>query len=375
MKPLADALLRGERSALAKTISLVESRARRHRSDKDALLSAALPQRAASAMQTLRIGISGPPGAGKSTLIEALGGELLSRGHRLAVLAVDPSSARSGGSVLGDKTRMPTLASDRRAFIRPSPSRGELGGVARRTGDVMLLCECAGYDRVFIETVGVGQSEITVASMVDMFVLLVPPGAGDELQGIKRGIMELADVVVVTKADGELRRPAHMAATQLRSALKVLQPRSPHWTPRVLEVSAQSHKLEDGGEGREESDEAGGDGLSRAAGAHAEGRSPRRRARQSLLPADTIGAVADCFEEFQATMVGAGALVRRREAQAAHAVREHALASLLERLGEEGEVEELVESLAVEAAEGRLAPSQAGSMIAQKVLGDIGRPP
>lgn len=217
---LAEALLRGERFALSRAITLVESRAPQHRSAVNTLLTAALPQRYAGT-SSLRIGISGPPGAGKSTLIEALGNELLSRGNTLAVLAVDPSSTRSGGSVLGDKTRMPTLAADRRAFVRPSPAGGTLGGVARRTEDAMLLCECAGYDRIIVETVGVGQSEVAVAGMVDIFLLLIPPAAGDELQGIKRGIMELADVAIVTKADGELRGPAGQAASQLRAAFKV----------------------------------------------------------------------------------------------------------------------------------------------------------
>ena len=217
---LAEALLRGERAALARSISLVESRAPRHRAVVEDLLCAVLGQRKTSE-SGLRIGISGPPGAGKSTLIEALGCELLRRNRSLAVLAVDPSSSRSGGSVLGDKTRMPTLSANRQAYVRPSPNRGALGGVARRTADAILLCECAGYDRIIVETVGVGQSEVAVAGMVDIFLLLVPPAAGDELQGIKRGIMELADVVIVTKADGELRTPAERAANQLRSAFKV----------------------------------------------------------------------------------------------------------------------------------------------------------
>ena len=169
-----------------------------------------LPHRATAG--TLRIGISGPPGTGKSTLIESLGLELAERGHRIAVLAVDPSSHRSGGSILGDKTRMPRLSSDARAFIRPSPAQGVLGGVARHTEDVALLCESAGYDRVIVETVGVGQSEVVVAGLVDMFVLLIPPAAGDGLQGIKRGIMELADLVVVTKCDGGLEASARNVA-------------------------------------------------------------------------------------------------------------------------------------------------------------------
>ena len=356
---LADALLRGERVALARAISLVESRAPRHRPSIDALLSAALPRRAATVTRpVLRVGISGPPGAGKSTLIEALGSELLSRGHRLAVLAVDPSSLRTGGSVLGDKTRMPTLSADRRAFVRPSPTRGALGGVARRTQDALLLCECAGYDRTIVETVGVGQSEVAVSGMVDMFVLLVPPGAGDELQGIKRGIMELVDLAIVTKADGTLRQPASEAAQHLRSALKVLRPRSVHWTPPVMEVSAMAK----GGLGS----------LSEIAelvpaaqeGGDAEGGKPARAARRQrrLQPAQTVADVADTIERFHTAMGEAGALERRREAQAVQAVREHALQTLLERIGEEPEVEALVAQLAGEAARGVMAPSQAGAL-------------
>ena len=229
---LADRLIRGERAALARSLTLIESSARSMRPAADALLTATLHASTHSHSDVLRIGISGPPGAGKSTLIEALGLELVRRGHQLAVLAVDPSSQRSGGSILGDKTRMPHLAAEQHAFIRPSPARGALGGVARRTQDAMALCECAGYDRLIVETVGVGQSEVAVASMVDLFVLLVPPAAGDELQGIKRGIMELADVAVVTKSDGALRTAAADAAHQLRAAFKVMRPRSA-WSPVV----------------------------------------------------------------------------------------------------------------------------------------------
>ena len=223
IRQLAAAMCRGDRVALSRALTLVESKNRQKQKEASQLLSAVLPQRRA---QSLRIGISGPPGTGKSTLIEALGGELVSRGHRLAVLAVDPSSQRSGGSLMGDKTRMPTLAVNQRAFIRPSPAQGVLGGVARRTSDAILCCECAGYDRIIVETVGVGQSETAVSGLVDMFVLLVPPAAGDGLQGVKRGIMELADLVVVTKADGALEEAASTTAQDMRAALRVLRPRS-----------------------------------------------------------------------------------------------------------------------------------------------------
>lgn len=187
---------------------------------------------------TIRIGISGPPGVGKSTFIEAFGTTVVDAGHRIAVLAVDPSSSVSGGSILGDKTRMPTLSRTDSAFIRPSPGGGELGGVARRTRDAIGLCEAAGFDVVVVETIGVGQSEVAVAAMVDAFVVLVNPGGGDELQGIKRGIMELADLLVVTKADGDLAPAAGRSAADYRNALGLLRPRWQRWRAEVLTCSA-----------------------------------------------------------------------------------------------------------------------------------------
>ena len=186
----------------------------------------------------MRLGISGTPGAGKSTFIEALGRHVIEQGHQVAVLAVDPSSRRSGGSILGDKTRMQRLAQAPQAFIRPSPAGATLGGVARRTREAALACEAAGFDVVVIETVGVGQSESAVADMVDCFLLLLAPGAGDELQGIKRGIVELADLVVINKADGELLAAARRAQADYRAALQLLRPPTPGWTPEVLACSA-----------------------------------------------------------------------------------------------------------------------------------------
>eukprot|EP00126_Sphaerothecum_destruens_P001551 Sdes_comp14963_c0_seq2m3694 len=187
---------------------------------------------------SFRIGISGPPGAGKSSLIEVFGSMLTKQfGLKVAVLAVDPSSTRTRGSILGDKTRMTELSRDTLAYVRPSPTGGTLGGVARNTCDTIVLCEAAGYDVVLVETVGVGQSETAVADMVDLFMLVVPPAAGDELQGLKKGVVELADLVVVNKADGELKAPAIKAQTELISALKILQPKSEAWAPRVLAVS------------------------------------------------------------------------------------------------------------------------------------------
>ncbi len=224
----------GDRRALAQAITRVESSRADHRAEADALLEALLP----STGGALRVGISGAPGAGKSTFIEALGLHLIATGRSVAVLAVDPSSARSGGSILGDKTRMEQLTRSPRAFVRPSPTGGTLGGVARRTREALLVCEAAGFDVVLVETVGVGQSEVTVEAMVDCFVVLVAPGAGDELQGIKRGIMELADLVIVTKADGDLARVATGTAADYASALHLVRPKTPEWTPETLVASS-----------------------------------------------------------------------------------------------------------------------------------------
>jgi LAO/AO transport system kinase len=232
--PLAERVRAGDRAALARAITLVESTRPDHREDAQALLDSVVE----STGGATRIGVTGAPGAGKSTFIEALGAHVTSGGKRLAVLAVDPSSARSGGSILGDKTRMEDLARDPNAFIRPSPSGGTAGGVARRTREAMLLCEAAGFDTVLVETVGVGQAEVAVADMVDVFCLLASPGAGDDLQGIKRGVMELADVVAVTKADGDLLGPARQTAADLRLALHLIQPKHDGWLPPVLLCSA-----------------------------------------------------------------------------------------------------------------------------------------
>jgi LAO/AO transport system kinase len=212
---LARAVRAGDRRALAQAITLVESSRTDHRAEANALLDALMP----ATGNAIRVGITGAPGAGKSTFIEALGMLRVEAGDSIAVLAVDPSSTRSGGSILGDKTRMERLAREPRAFIRPSPSGGTLGGVARRTREAMLVCEASACDVVIVETVGVGQSEVAVAGMVDLFVLLIAPGAGDELQGVKRGIVELADLLVVNKADGELEAAARRTATDYASAL------------------------------------------------------------------------------------------------------------------------------------------------------------
>lgn len=231
---LADGILRGERTALARGITLVESR----RADHQLLAQDLLARVLSKSGKAVRIGLSGAPGVGKSTFTEAFGQYLIAQGLKVAVLAVDPSSARTGGSILGDKTRMEFLARDPNAFIRPSPSGGTLGGVARRTREAMLLTEAAGFDVVLIETVGVGQSETAVADMVDMFLLLLSPGGGDELQGIKRGIMELADLVIVNKADGDLKPAAKRAAAEYGAALHLMRPKSPNWSARVELASA-----------------------------------------------------------------------------------------------------------------------------------------
>lgn len=234
IKDIADGVRAGNIRSLAKGITLVESRNLDHSRAATLLLDELLPDSG----NAIRIGISGVPGVGKSTFIEALGLALTARGHRLAVLAVDPTSQISGGSILGDKTRMEELSREANAFIRPSPSGDTLGGVARKTRETMLLCEAAGYDVIIIETVGVGQSEVTVASMVDLFLLLQLPGAGDELQGIKKGVMEIADAIVINKAEGDNRPRAELARGQIETALHILQPKSRNWQVPVQLCSA-----------------------------------------------------------------------------------------------------------------------------------------
>ena len=234
--PLLGPLLAGDRRALAQAITLIESTRGAHRERADALLAAVLPHSGKS----VRLGVTGVPGVGKSTLIERFGLSLLERGRSLAVLAIDPSSKRGGGSILGDKTRMEELSRQRGAFIRPSPAGATLGGVARRTREAMLLVEAAGFDTVIVETVGVGQSETAVADMVDMFVVLLLPGGGDDLQGIKRGVIELADLIVVNKADGDLKATAMRSAADYQHALRMLRSPTAGWTPEVSTCSAQT---------------------------------------------------------------------------------------------------------------------------------------
>lgn len=232
---LVEGVLARRLRSLAKTITLVESRRSDHRARAQAVVEALLPHAGA----TMRIGLSGAPGAGKSTFIEALGLYLIDHGHRVAVLAVDPSSTISGGSILGDKTRMERLSQSPHAYIRPSPSAGTLGGVAEKTREVMVVCEAAGFDVIIVETVGVGQSETAVAGMTDAFVLIQLPNQGDDLQAIKKGVVELADIIVVNKVDLD-PKAANLARAHLRTALSMLRHPSPNWNPPVLTASAHN---------------------------------------------------------------------------------------------------------------------------------------
>jgi LAO/AO transport system kinase len=263
-----EAIGRGDRRAIARTITLLEST----RADQSELGRAILEKLVPKTGGAARVGVTGPPGVGKSTFIEALGIHLLERGYTVAVLAVDPSSPVTGGSILGDKTRMERLAQEERAFIRPSPSGGSLGGVANRTREAMLVCEAAGFDVILVETVGIGQSEIAVRSMVDFFLVLLQPGAGDELQGIKKGALELADALVVNKADGDNLAAAERTRSEHVQALSLLRHRSQHWRPVVLSVSSR--------EGRG-IDAVWGTILEHAAVLEASGERAARRAEQA----------------------------------------------------------------------------------------------
>ena len=229
-----DGVLNCDRALLAQAITLIESLNDDHRATADAVLNELLIQK----QDSIRIGITGVPGVGKSTFIESFGKQLTSLDHKVAVLAVDPTSSRTGGSILGDKTRMQELSRDKNAFIRPSPTSGTLGGVTRVTRETIVLCEAAGFDVILVETVGVGQSEIMVSQMVDFFLALMLPGAGDELQGIKKGILEIADMIAVNKADGEMKNAANRAVMEYQHALNILNPKSANWKPRSLSCSA-----------------------------------------------------------------------------------------------------------------------------------------
>jgi LAO/AO transport system kinase len=310
----------GDRRALARAITLVESTRPDHRSEADALLTDLLPATGASQ----RVGISGAPGAGKSTLIEALGLHIVDRGLSVAVLAVDPSSTRTGGSILGDKTRMGELTRRPEAFVRPSPTGGTLGGVARRTREALLLCEAAGFDVVVVETVGAGQSEVAVEAMVDCFLVLVGPGSGDDLQGIKRGIMELADIVAVTKADGALRGPADATAADYASALRLIRPKTPAWTPTVMRCSA--------------------------------------------LTGTGIDDLWSTIERFDGALRGTGTLTQRRAEQSRAWMWTEVGAGLVERIRTAPQLQELTARLEDDAVAGRVPPTVAADRILEAFL-------
>ncbi|TCS61983.1 methylmalonyl Co-A mutase-associated GTPase MeaB [Primorskyibacter sedentarius] len=318
----AQRILAGERRALARAITLVESGREDHRKDAAALLE----ELKGSGREALRIGLSGTPGVGKSTFIEAFGCFLTAQGLKVAVLAVDPSSVRSGGSILGDKTRMERLSRDPNAFIRPSPSQSQLGGVARRSREAVALCEAAGFDVVLIETVGVGQSETMVAEMSDLFILLLAPAGGDELQGVKRGIMEIADIILVNKADGELKSAATRTCADYAGALRLLRkrPQDPEGFPKAMTVSA----LEE-------------EGLQKAW--------------------DEMTALTDWRRE-------TGHFKARRAAQARFWFEEEVRQSLLSRLSREP-IKGALETLAQQVEAGQATPSAAAVELMQTYLG------
>ncbi|ETM51344.1 LAO/AO transport system ATPase, variant 1 [Phytophthora nicotianae] len=247
---LVEGVLQGNRTALSRSITLVESTLKSDEEQAELLLDSVLTQRRSlrpahvdpPELTSFRLGIAGPPGAGKSTFIETLGLFLTAQGHKVAVLAIDPSSSRSGGSILGDKTRMEKLSNDPNAFVRPSPSRGTLGGVAQHTNEIVLLCEAGGYDIILVESVGLGQSEIVIDDTVDMVMLLVSPAGGDDLQGQKKGIVEIADIVVVNKADGDLKGPAKHTAVDYMHAMHLMRRKDPDWEPKVKMISALEKK-------------------------------------------------------------------------------------------------------------------------------------
>ncbi|MFV0358448.1 methylmalonyl Co-A mutase-associated GTPase MeaB [Tropicimonas sp.] len=318
---LARRVLAGERRALARAITLIES----NRADHRALALELGAKTAVAGREALRLGLSGTPGVGKSTFIEAFGKLLTARGLRVAVLAVDPSSARSGGSILGDKTRMEELSRDPNAFIRPSPSQSQLGGVARRTREVVTLCEAAGFDIVLIETVGVGQSETMVAEMSDIFLLLLAPAGGDELQGVKRGIMEIADMILINKADGELKAVANRTRSDYAGALHLMRkrPEDPEGFPKAMTVSAVS-----------------GDGLEGSW--------------------DEMRALADWRRAH-------GHWERRRASQARHWFEEEVRLGLLARLSESPEMRHCMKDLGDSVASGRMAPFAAAREMLAKL--------
>ena len=319
------ALQRGDRRALARAITLIESTRPDHRKEAEKLIEALLPRTGGA----VRIGISGAPGTGKSTFIECFGLAGIALGHRVAVLAVDPASKRGGGAILGDKTRMAELARAPEAFIRPSSAGDSRGGVARRTREAILLCEATGFDAVLVETVGVGQSETAVAEIVDMFVLILPPAGGDELQGIKRGVIELADLVLINKAEGELAAAAHRSVADYTSALGLLRPPLPEWQVRVRAVSA--------------------------------------------LEGTGIREVWDDVERFAAALQATGAWSRRRAEQARSALWSEIGDSLLERLRDAPAVVQRLAALEEEVMAGKRLPTAAAQALLAAFLDGTAR--
>jgi len=322
MAALARSVCAGDRRSLARAITLIESTRDDHRDQAEELLEILLPHTG----KTMRVGISGVPGVGKSTFIEAFGQHVIAAGHAVAVLAVDPSSRRTGGSILGDKTRMEKLSRTTGAFIRPSPTSGTLGGVARRTREVLLACEASGFDVILVETVGVGQSETAVADLVDMFVLLLLPGGGDELQGIKKGIMELADLVVVNKADGDLRDAAGRAASDYANALRLLHPRTADWVPEVLTCSS--------------------------------------------LESTGIGDVWDRIGDFHKIVEASGAFERKRAEQARRWMWGEVDENLLSAFRRHPDVREKLAELEARVSESRLTPSAAAQILLEAFRGN-----
>jgi LAO/AO transport system kinase len=319
---LAALLRHGDRRALARALTLVESTRPDHRLQAEGLIEAILP----ACGQATRIGISGPPGAGKSTFIERFGLDGIARGHRIAVLAVDPGSKRGGGAILGDKTRMAELGRAPSAFIRPSSAGAETGGVARRTREAILICDAAGFDTVLVETVGAGQAETAVAEMVDMFLLVLPPASGDELQGIKRGIIELADLILINKADGELCDHAHRSAAEYANAMRLIRPAHAEWQVAVRTVSA--------------------------------------------LTGEGIDAVWDDVARFRAALEASGAWQRRRAEQGRAALWQEIADGLVERFRAAPSVAGRLAEIERDVASGTRTPAAAARLLLAAFLGE-----
>lgn len=349
---LKEGVLAGNRTLLARAITLVESTNPERRQLGRAVLEAVMPQTGRS----MRIGITGVPGVGKSTFIEAIGRRWLDRGEKIAVLAVDPSSSRSRGSILGDKTRMPEMATHERVFIRPSPASGNLGGMARTSRETMLLCEAAGFDRILLETVGVGQSETTVHSMVDFFLLLMLPGAGDELQGMKRGVMEMADLIAINKAEEGNRKAAELAKRNYENALSLFPPAESGWPPKVYTCSA----LEEMQGGGLTDREVGGDEGVRG-GREFDGNDEFGSDR----PSSTTGfdAIFRAIDEYEATTRHNGYFDHRRESQAIEWMHETILTELREQFYSNPRVKDQLTKIEANVRSGVISPFEAAQIL------------